>query len=249
MKNSIFKIISALVLLISFTACVKEIHYSNGGPTITGNKEVTTEVRDISTGFDKIVKSGFTDLVLSSTGQDGKIKINGESNLLEYIETKVEDSTLYIGIKKNTSLRAHQAIKLELNAGEISSLTTAGSGDIKSDGILQSKRFDISQAGSSDLNLKLETNEIHIKMAGSGDIRLAGTSDQMKVSKTGSGDLYAYDFLVEEAEINSTGSGDAKIKVEKNLQVSKTGSGDVYYKGNPKIKAKSTGSGDIKDAN
>lgn len=236
----------ACVLILSTTSCFKEIYeYNNGGPTIVGNKENTTEVREIPGNFDKIAKAGFMDLIISEGNTDGKIELNGESNLLEYIETRVEGSTLHIHTKKNTSIRAHKKIFLKVNVSNLSELSTAGSGNISTEGKLVSKQFKISQAGSSDLKLDLETEKLYIKMAGSGDIRLAGKTDNLKVSKSGSGDLYAYDFMVKNAEINSTGSGDAELNIENTLDISKTGSGDISYKGKPKVKAKSTGSGDI----
>jgi len=235
-----------LILFFTFTSCVKEIYYQNGGKTIKGNKESTIENREIDKNFQEIKKSGFTDLIITDKIQAGNISLEGESNLLEYVETEVKNSTLYIGFKKNTSIRAHQDIVLKVNPKNLTALNSAGSGDISTERKIKAKDFKINQTGSSDLNLNLETENLHIKMAGSGDVKLAGKSTTMEVNKTGSGDIYAYDFSVKQAKINSTGSGDAEINVAEDLQISNTGSGDIYYKGNPdKIKVSSTGSGDI----
>ena len=240
----------AFVLLFTFTSCVKEIHYQNGGKKIKGNKEITIENREISADFNKIKKSGFTNLILEEGKQNGKIELEGESNLLEYIETKVKGSTLYIGTKKNISIKAHQNIVLKLPVENLIALASAGSGDISTTGKLHAKKFSINQAGSSDLNLDLETDLLKINMAGSGDIKLSGKSKNLEVSKTGSGDLFAFNFLVENAKINSTGSGDAEIYVEDKLSISKTGSGDIFYKGNVEdVKTSSTGSGKVVEKN
>src|SRR5690625_3595962 len=182
MKRNTIKTFSfAILLLFTFTSCVKEIYYQNGGKTIKGNKEVTTENREISADFHKIKKAGFTDLVIIEGEQAGKIELNGEANLLEHIETKVKNSTLYIGVKKNISIKAHQPIILKLQSDKLTSLTTAGSGDISTEGKLQADNFKIDQTGSSDLKLNLITQELKINMTGSGDIKLSGESENMHV--------------------------------------------------------------------
>lgn len=247
MKLNFLKLAAlSLFLIFGLTSCVKEIYQSNnGGPMITGNKEITSISRPIDSNFTQIKKSGFIDVIIVGAEQDGIIEINGESNLLEYIETRIEDSTLFIETKKNTSIRAHKPIIVKVKAQHISNLVSVGSGDISTEGKLLTQHLKIEQKGSTDLKIEVEAESLNLKMSGSGDIHLNGKARQIQVEKSGSGDLYGYQFNVDQAEISSAGSGDAKINVNHELQIQKSGSGDVYYKGNPKIKAKSSGSGDV----
>lgn len=175
--------------------------------------------------------------------------MEGESNILEYVETKVEGSTLMINTKKGFNLQTRKPVVIKLNAENLNVLSSSGSGDTRTAGVLKGNDFKISQAGSGDMKLEFDLERLTINMAGSGNINLRGKSQELEVSKAGSGDLFAFDLVVETADISSAGSGDTQLKVKHILNISKVGSGDIFYKGQPKIKASSTGSGDIIDKN
>ena len=70
---------------------------------IKGNGNVTEQTREVGS-YDGIVVSGSFEVKLYA-GNEGSIKVEAESNLLEYIETIVKDGKLHIGFKKGTIYR------------------------------------------------------------------------------------------------------------------------------------------------
>jgi hypothetical protein len=73
------------------------------GKTIKGNGNITSEVRNTA-DYDAISCSGFMDFVLVS-GTEGKITIEGEENLLEYIITEVKEQKLIVKVANNTNIK------------------------------------------------------------------------------------------------------------------------------------------------
>lgn len=249
MKSAFSKsILIIFVLGLTLTSCMQEAFNNK---KISGNKKVVTETRTLRSDFTKLEKSGSIDVVLTKGKQDGKLELKGESNLLEYIETKVEGSSLMIHTKKGFNLNSKKPLQVTLKAEDINTIMAAGSGDVKTEGkaTLKTKKFKIDRAGSGDVELNLSVKNLIINSTGSGDITLSGKANDLKINKNGSGDIYAYDLKVKNASVNSSGSGDSELKVKKNLEVSKTGSGDIHYKGQPELKASTTGSGKIVDEN
>lgn len=249
MKNPFSKsILIIFVLGLTLSSCMQEVFNNK---KINGNKDVKTETRTLRDDFTKLEKSGAFDMILTEGKQDGKIELKGESNLLEYIETHVEGSTLMIRTKKGFNLNSRKPIQIRLKAENVNTIASAGSGDIKTEekGKMKAKKFKIDCAGSGDVDLNLSVKDLIISSAGSGDIKLSGKADDLKISKSGSGNLYGYNLKVKDASLNTSGSGNSELHVKNRLDVSKTGSGDIYYKGKPKLKASSTGSGKIVDKN
>lgn len=214
--------------------------------TIKGNRETTTQTREITPDFKQLTTSSMIDVILIPEENDGTLELKGESNLLDYIETEVKDESLHIRFKKNYNISAHGKLEVTVKSNQIENILTAGSGDIKTNGTLNVPALTIEKTGSGDMDLALDVQELKIHSSGSGDFKLKGKADNLSIEKTGSGDVRAFDLEVENATVSSTGSGDADLNVAQKLSFNSTGSGDVRYKGNPTVDSKVTGSGDLK---
>lgn len=239
MKKIITTFIFALLLVTATNA------QNWGKKKIKGNGSVTTETR--TTGdYDGIKCAGSMDFILVS-GKEGQIKIEGESNLLEYIVTEVKDKNIIVKVKKgvNISSSKNKGIKITIPFEDISNVSLAGSGDLISKDQIVTDNLKISLAGAGDVNLNIKTQSVKGAVAGSGDISLKGSTNKLVAKVAGSGDFNSYGLNSNDAEVSVAGSGDVKVSASNNLKARVAGSGDVTYRGNPKVDKKVAGSGDI----
>lgn len=217
-----------------------------GNKKVSGNGEVTTITRNTS-DYDAVKCAGFMDFILVS-GTEGKITIEGEENLLEYIITEVKDNKLIIKVENGVNLRTSwkKGIVITIPFEDINYVSLAGSGDVWNKDLITSNDFKVSLAGSGDLNLNVKAENLDSSISGSGDIKITGTANYLKTSVTGSGDFHGFDLDANNTEAYVTGSGDIKVVSNEYLKAKVTGSGDIEYKGNPeKEDTKVVGSGSI----
>jgi len=90
MKNQKNNLLIAIALL-SFSFAQAQLW---GGKKIKGNGDVTTITRTTD-DYDALRLAGWMDFELVK-GEEGTIKIEGESNLLEYIITEIEYGGLVV---------------------------------------------------------------------------------------------------------------------------------------------------------
>jgi hypothetical protein len=217
------------------------------GQTLVGNGNLTTITKQVSAEFDAVSSSGSFDVDIIEGPQDGKIKMEGESNILEKVKIEVKNNRLSIEFEKNLNIRLSKAVKITLTAQNLKSLGLSGSGTITAKGTQKVEEFTAAISGSGDIIAKVKANKTTASISGSGDVNLSGTTENFKVGIAGSGDVLAYDLIAKNAEISVSGSGDTQLTVQENLKGSVAGSGDIFYKGNPSsVKVNSAGSGDIK---
>lgn len=214
---------------------------------IKGNNKIITETRNLS-DYDKIGVAGSFDVELIK-GNEGKITIKADENLMEYIITEVKKGSLKIKTKKGYNLRPSKTIKITVPFESISSVALAGSGDVYSDAIIDNNDFKLSVAGSGDMDLKIDTQKLESNIAGSGNINLKGNSKEFNCKIAGSGNFNGYDLKTSAATIKIAGSGNVKVNATENIHAKIAGSGNVYYTGNPTINKTSVGSGSIKKKN
>ena len=239
-------LLTSLILTITFAVNAQDWWGNN--KKIKGNGKVVTVNRSTS-DYDKISVGGSFDVVLVK-GKEGKIIIEGEENIIPYIETEVSGGKLKIKYKKNTNIRTTRRLTVTVPFTDIEGVSLGGSGKITSKELIKSDDFSASLGGSGDITLKVETNNFTASLAGSGNINLEGKSNEFTCSIASSGSIRAYKLITNEVNAKVVGSGSIKTTVNSKIKAKLVGSGSVYYKGNPKhIDSKSVGSGNIIDRN
>jgi len=219
------------------------------GKKIKGNGNVVTIERSTEE-YNAISVSGWFDVILVD-GQEGKLSIEGEENLLEHIKTEVKDGKLVIKVKKGYNLQPSSwkkdgGIYVTVPVESVNAVSLSGSGDIVGKKTISASEFKTSMSGSGDITLDLDTKTVTASMSGSGDIKLSGTTEVFEVQISGSGDINAYELIADRVDASVSGSADIKVTANEMLKARVSGSGDIHYRGDPKkIDSKTSGSGDI----
>jgi len=238
------KLLSILLLflaLLSVTAC------NTGLRVIQGSGNVITETRQVS-NFDSIELSGSGEVILTQ-GASESLTIEADDNILEYIEAKVENGTLKLGLVSGipTGVNVQQFTRLifYVGADDLIGLSTSGSGQIESDKI-ETGRLDLSVSGSGTIQIAdLSASELRADISGSGGINLGGDVTAQDVDVSGSGNFEAGEVCSASVKVSVSGSGNATVCATETLDASVSGSGNVNYYGNPEISISDNGSGNI----
>ena len=240
MKNTITSFIFALLFISVSNA------QNWGNKKVKGNGNITTETRNTG-DYDGIKCAGSMDFILVS-GNEGQIKLEGESNLLEYVITEIKNGSLIVKVKKgiNLSSSKNKGIKVTIPFKDIDNVSLAGSGDLIGKDQIVTNKLNISLAGSGDIVLDIKTQSAKGAIAGSGDITLKGNTNNLVAKVAGSGDFHGFDLQANNTEVSIAGSGDAQVVSNENLKARVAGSGDIVYRGSPKKDTKVAGSGTIK---
>ncbi|SCY06545.1 Putative auto-transporter adhesin, head GIN domain [Nonlabens sp. Hel1_33_55] len=236
------KIILVAIAIVAFQSANAQWF---GNKKVNGNGDVITQNFRTS-NYDGVSMAGSMDVELIS-GKEGNIKVEAESNLMEYLEIEVKGNRLTIGIEDGINLNSRKGIKVYVPVEQIDYVSLAGSGDITSDLTLKSEKMKISVAGSGDIKLRTESKNLSLAVAGSGDLKVSGRTENLDASVAGSGDISAYDLKANNVNASIAGSGDVAVFCNGGkMNASIIGSGDLRYKGKTSdIKKTVMGSGDI----
>lgn len=227
----------AVLLLVSTIQAQKKIK---------GNGNIISIIRTTS-DYDVVKFAGSFDYVLVA-GTEGKIKLEGEENLLQHIITEVKKGTLIIKTDNEIHLNSsgNNSIKITVPFESLTEVSLAGSGNLRNKNIISAKDFKVSAAGSGEVNLDLSATTINASVAGSGALALKGITNRLKVAVAGSGEFKGFELDATDADVSVAGSGTAEIICNGHLKARITGSGDIKYRGVPgTTDTKVVGSGSI----
>lgn len=209
---------------------------------IEGNYNVITVHRDLGE-FTAVDSRGSLDVkIIRDTACF--VEIEGEENLIPYIDTDIHDGVLEIDVKAHRNLDPNYPITIYVHVPMLESVELSGSGSISSDSLI-SQHMDVNVSGSGDISLLLATTNVNAKVSGSGSISLFGSASTADFKISGSGNIHAYSFPVSECMADISGSGSMYLTVSSLLDVHISGSGSVYYYGNPSVSVSISGSGHV----
>ncbi|SEB42346.1 Putative auto-transporter adhesin, head GIN domain [Tenacibaculum sp. MAR_2009_124] len=219
-----------------------------GTKKVKGNGNVITKKRKISRFNEVSVGGSFT--VMLVEGKVGTLKIEGEENIIPYLETEVKGGDLRIGFKDNMNIRITKKLIVTVPFNSLSAVSLGGSGDINVTKEIDNNSVAFNIGGSGDIKARVNTSNVKTSIGGSGTIKLSGKTNNFKCSIGGSGNVRAFDLKTNNLKASIAGSGDVSVYVTSEIKAAMVGSGNIYYKGKPNnIDTTSAGSGDVVDKN
>ena len=231
---------------------------------IEGNGDIKSEERTVSSFTAIANETSFH--VVYIKGSETNITVEAESNILPYIETRVNGGALEIRTVSGTRcLRCGTQPVITVTAPLISELVNAGSGDMVA-GDLEGENVKLIVSGSGDISAGvIEGDDIEVVISGSGDIitdvvtastfkatltgsggiTTSGTVTSGRYVVSGSGSALSGDLVMKTAVMTLSGSGSVYATVEDNLNAVISGSGNIYLHGDPTVSLTRTGSGRV----
>ncbi len=194
-----------------------------------GNGEITSQKR-ILEEFTEVHLTGNFEIGLKKGGKE-QIVIVTDSNLLEYIDTEVENEVLVVTSSKK--IQSREGIKIFITYQELSALKSIGASVINTDGPIVSSRFEMEIPGASLIDVELDVSDLEVMLAGAGSVKLRGNAENQTLSLNGVGNLEAFDLESRSCKVTVSGMGGVEINVKENLQARVNGIGSIKYKGNP----------------
>lgn len=219
-----------IVFMLMITAC-NDINDCFHG---TGN--TATEFREAG-AFKSIELSGNINLRFRQDST-AALKVTAGENLLDGIETRIENNTLFISNKNrcNWVRKFNTPITVEVASTELNLLFIRdATGDVKFEDTLRVKDFRLdsfSGLGTYDLLLDVESAVLAIH-TGPSDLKVAGRAGYVINYQLGYGKNDCERLLTDYTIAVNKGTNDLRVNAGNRLDVKLEGTGDIYYAGDP----------------
>ena len=169
--------------------------------------------------------------VYITQGNEEKITIETDDNIFQNLITEIDEGEL---ILENKNSICPSKLNYYVTMKDIKGFKISGSGSIKADGPIISDDLFFKISGSGDVKFDtVEVLKVGVMILGSGDVKIKGKTEKFASEINGSGDVFVKSLVCDYAKIETNGSGDVRLTVNKELKVEINGSGDVFYSGNP----------------
>jgi len=232
--TTLFILLALIAIVLLMSGCVSE--------RIEGNHDVITQDRP-SQPFSEVVSSGsFSVKIIPS--DETRIEVKGESNVLPYLSTYSNGTTLTLKYNDGFNIHEHYPVEVILYTPVLEAVSLSGSGMVDC-GSYSADEVYLTISGSGNITGDFEATKLDAFISGSGNIDLIGIADMGLFTISGSGNINAQNLIVEHCSANISGSGNINTSVIKTLDATISGSGSIFYNGNPVITTHISGSGNV----
>lgn len=225
MKRPFFNLIvliTGLGVMSLTSACILNCVHGSGHPA--------TENRTVTNDFNRLEVSGGFKVILKQDSS-GKVGITADDNVLKYIKTKNDGGTLKIYTHKNICNGGDMTVTIGVK--NLEQIRASGATELSAVGKLVCKDLEFHLSGVSKVNLDLNAANVTVEGSGDTELQLSGQATSNHLDISGVAKIHAFDFVVSDYDISTSGASHCEINVLHSLNVSSSGASEIKYKGNP----------------
>jgi len=209
---------------------------------IEGSGKLVTKDDYVVSYFDSVDLHGSADIFIKQ-GKSNSLKVVAEDNVIGNLKFDIDKQTLTITQK--SCVHSLHGVKIYLVMNDVKKVGVSGSGDVFTENTVSSPDLTLALSGDGSFDMDLDVDDLETMISGLGDVTLRGVADRHTYSVSGSGELNAFDLKTAYTTIAISGSADAEVDAEQELDVKISGSGDVLYHGDPMVDSAISGSGSV----
>jgi Putative auto-transporter adhesin, head GIN domain len=242
-KNMHRLIVLLAILAFSFQSC-----YNLGGKRVRGNGNIQTDERSVS-AFDVVEVHGAMDVYVSQ-GELKPVRLEGDENLLKYIDVRQTGNRLKIGTRSGYNLKPTGKIKIYLSSPSYAKLDVSGACNIYTENkISVSQPLELEVSGAGDIKADVDAPKVTASISGSGSVNMKGQTRDFHLVLSGAGKANCFDLMSENTKVDISGAGSAEVFASVHLDAEVSGAGNVRYKGNAaRVNQQVSGAGSVKKA-
>jgi hypothetical protein len=240
LKNHLTIVLAALFLAFSGCTFIQE-------KTIKGDGEIISETFVVEEFSELIVGGAFSVSLIK--GDDAKVVIEVDKNLLEYISVNSKGNKLVIDKNRKVALNPTR-MRVQVTYSGLEKIDLSGACNLVGNETIEGDIFELSVSGAASVDLDFLVRELHLSLSGAGNIKLEGETEKFFCELSGASSLRAKNLVSQSTEISLSGAGSAEVHATGSLKASLSGLGSITYHGDPpNTNINKSGLGSIKRAN
>jgi hypothetical protein len=217
------------------------------GKRIHGNGVIKTIEKPVS-AFKQVDAGGNVKLIVTQ-GDLKPVKLEGDENLLSYIEVIQDGDRITIKTRDNVELDPSNELNVYVSSPSFTNIEVSGASDIVgANKITGTEDLSVQASGAGDIKMEVDVPKISAGISGTGNIALKGQTKDLEIDISGAGHANCYDLLTENTSVQISGVGSAQVYASVKLDAHVSGAGNIHYKGNASVSQEISGAGSVDKA-
>ena len=209
------------------------------GPTLKGNGNVVEEERDVD-DFDGIKASRGINVYITQ-GDEIKVVVKADDNLLKAIETEVDGDVLIV--RSTAMIRNAKSFKVFVTVPDLELIGASSGSNVYSETEIKSDNLELSSSSGANITLAIDAEDVSASASSGANIKLDGLAGDFEAKVSSGANIKAGDVKARNAELGASSGGNIWISVQNQLKANASSGGNIHYGGEPSQMNVNTSSG------
>ncbi len=195
-----------------------------------GNGNVITEERNVNEDFDQVKGSAGLEIFLTE-GEENKITVEADENLMEFIETKIENGRLTITTSEN--IGSSEAKKIHIVFKNLSEIEASSGAEITGNSVIKNENLSLQSSSGATLKLEVFSKDVSAKTSSGAEMKITGKSSSLTAKASSGSELDARDLMVINCNADASSGASISVNVKERLTTDASSGGEIQYYGSP----------------
>lgn len=186
-----------------------------------GSGNIVTQDRDVR-DFSSIEVGGVFQVEVTAQ-KDFSVQIEGDDNLLQFVDMTVNDGRLEISTTKR--IKASKPILVRISAPNIEELQVSGASRVKI--------------------VDLKNSSLKVDTSGASKVELSGETSELNIDISGASKIEAEELKAMTATVDASGASKVSVAVSQDLRSEASGASKITYVGSPTVSKSTSGSSKV----
>jgi hypothetical protein len=185
-------------------------------------------------------------------GEESSVHLEGDSDELEEIETKIVDGTLKIYSHDNDYVweSFRDNVEIVITCNDLKYVESNGASKIRLEGFTNLQRLKVELNGATDLHTdNMVVDNLDLEVNGAAKVVLNGSGRHLELESNGASNINAYEFYAEEVDLDISGAASCFIRASKKIKGKAAGVSKIRYKGRANLAVDVDGFASLKRSN
>lgn len=230
------------ILLVILSICLlQSCEVKTGSGNIERQGRALQEFHSVNVGgsFEVVIRKG----------NNYKVTIEADDNILEDIETNVSGGRLKIEYRDGVNIR-NADVKVYVETPELTAVTASASAEVKVEGVLNSdKTLEFHASSSASIEAEIDAPAAEADASSSGTITLKGRTKDLDTQASSAGQIEAGELLSESTKAQASSGGSISVHASLKLNGQASSGGSINYRGEPTVSRQESSGGSISKMN
>jgi hypothetical protein len=202
-----------------------------GLTVLRGSGNLITQEEDVSDFSRVVISSTFQAEI--APGDDYRVVLTVDDNLLPYLRVEQTGDTLRIGLVEPGVGVSDANLKAQITMPRLEAVEASGASKVFLEDFQSDDPLTVNVSGASSLNGDIATGDIAVDASGASTVNLAGFGQDADLTASGASTVDMGGYSVSNAAADSSGASRIIVDVSGRLDASASGASSVHYLGNP----------------
>ena len=198
------------------------------GKGIKGSGNIVTRTID-APDFDRVDAARAVKVVITGKAT-GKITIEADDNIMEYVVVEAKGGRLTATIDKSVNNVSNADVTVTVPAnGRIRALDASSAARI--DAAVKSTSCTVAASSASNINAAIETGSCTVGASSASKITLKGSADKCSINMSSAAKLSAAEFTVADCSVDTSSAAKATVNCTGKLRAEASSGSSIRYTG------------------